>query len=144
MTIYPSALVAIALDENPSALLEKALQLAARDSIHLAHVEEHPVTGFGDLTGKNHNSNEQHIRQTVFPQLQKIASEHGIPGHHLHIVFGDPAAEIITLARQLDSRLIIAGCHGKHGLGFLRSSVLKDMVQNTHTDILSIYTGKTR
>lgn len=142
MALYTSALVAVALDEDSTALLDKARQLTPAEHIHLAHIEEHPVTGYGDMTGKNHSVNELHIRQSLFPQLRELATPYAIPGNNVHIEFGDPAPEILALAQKLGSAVIIAGSHGKHGLGLLRSSVLKDLIQGANRDILSVYTGK--
>lgn len=142
MALYASTLVALALDENSTPLLDKASQLATPQHIHLAHIEEHPVTGYGDLTGRNHSINELHIRQRLFPDMQALAAPYGIPGTNLHIEFGDPAPEILALAQKLGARVIVTGSQGKHGLGLFRSSVLRELVQEARCDLLSVYTGQ--
>lgn len=138
MTLYAATLVALALDENTTPVLEKASELSPAQHIHLVHIEDRPVTGYGSVAGRHHLDGEGQLRQQLFPQLQALAQPYGIPGTNLHIEFGDPAPEILLLAKRLNAAVIVTGSQGKHGL--FRSSVLSELVKVAHCDLLSVYT----
>lgn len=141
MAGYKHVLIAIDLNEDAEQLLTKARVVASTAQIHLVHVEEHPVTGYGDATGHNHRTNEIQIRQTVYPKLTALADTSNIAHENLHIAFGDPAHEIHQLADTLKADLIITGSHGKHGLKRLFSSTSSSIHDGAKRDVLSVYTG---
>ena len=143
MASYTRILVAVALGDDHQArqLLEKALSLTSARNIHVVHVEEHPVTGLGDLTGRNHAMNEAQIRQRVFPALRELSDAYGLNSEHLHIVFGDPAPEIHALAQKLPSDLVVIGSHGSRGLKRLFGTTADDIVHSARMDTLMVYTG---
>ncbi|WP_049722253.1 universal stress protein [Gilvimarinus polysaccharolyticus] len=141
MTGYKHILIAVDLEVGGTQLLTKAQALTDTAQIHLIHVEDHPVTGYGDATGHNHSVNEVQIRQTIYPKLAALADSHNIPHQNLHITFGDPAHEVHQLAKLLDIDLIITGSHGKHGLKHLLSSTSSSIHSGAKCDVLSIYTG---
>jgi universal stress protein A len=141
---YNIILVAVDLGEEsarPEAvqIVASARQLVPRgDMLHLVHVAEHPVTGFGDLTGKNHRVSEIQIRQQLFPQLQTLASAFDVPTSNLHILFGDPADEIHGMAAKLGGDLIVSGSHGKQGLRLLLGSTATRILHGAQCDVLTV------
>ncbi|BFM21382.1 universal stress protein [Gilvimarinus japonicus] len=141
MAGYQHILIAVDLEEGATQLLSKAQTIANAAQLHLVHVEEHPVTGYGDVTGHNHSVNEMQIRQTVYPQLSALADSYGIPHANLHITFGDPAYEVHQLANTLNADLIVTGSHGKHGLKRFLGSTSSSIHDGAKRDVLSIYTG---
>lgn len=141
MAAYRSVLVAAELSSETRRLLTRAVEVAPRAEIHLVHVEEHPVTGYGDSTGHNHSVNEMQIRQSVYPKLKSLAEPFELPTDHLHILFGDPGPEVHQLADNLGTDLIITGSHGKHGWRLLLGSTSSDIQHGAKMDVLSVYTG---
>ncbi|WP_041523747.1 universal stress protein [Gilvimarinus agarilyticus] len=141
MSHYKRILVAIGLGHEAEQLLNRAKSIAAPEHIYIAHIEEHPVTGYGDATGSNHSVNEMNIRQSVYPTLCELADRHRLPRDHIHIAFGDPGAEVHTIASRIEADLIVTGSHGKHGLKRFLSSTSSSIHDGATRDVLSIYTG---
>lgn len=135
MSLYQSVLVAVDLSDEATQVVERAMALGAQD-LHLVYVAEHPITGFGEQTGKNHRVNEIHIRQEAFPHLQALADE--LPVDHLHIEFGDPADRVHKLAEQLGCDLIVSGSHGKSGIKLLLGSTASSIVHGARCDVLTV------
>lgn len=142
MAGYHTVLLAVDLSDQTPTLLEKVADIAPNAAVHLVHVEEHPVTGYGDATGHNHSVNEMQIRQSVYPKLAKLAQPYGLGPDRLHIAFGDPGPEVHALAEKLGCDLIITGSHGKQGLRRLLGSTASTIQQGATTDVLSVYTGR--
>lgn len=147
MSNYNIIIVAVDLSQDsaqPEAtqIVASARQLARKgDMLHLVHVAEHPVTGFGDLTGKNHRVSEIQIRQQLFPSLQTLATAFDVPTSNLHILFGDPADEIHALTAKLGGDLIVSGSHGKQGLRLLLGSTATSILHGAQCDVLTVRIG---
>lgn len=141
MQSYQRILIALSLEEPEDALqlARKARNISPSAELHLAHIEEHPITGFGELTGKNHQVNEVQIRQQVFPQLKRIGESLKIPVTQLHIAFGDPAPTILSLTKTLGCDLLVIGHHKSSGLATLFRTTAGDIVNEARVDTLAIY-----
>ncbi len=135
MPLYQSVLVAVDLSEEAHQVVARARQLDS-GQLHLVYVAEHPITGFGEQTGRNHRVSEIHIRQEIFPRLQALAND--LPTDHLHIEFGDPADQVHELARRLGCDLVITGSHGKSGLKLLLGSTASSIVHGATCDVLTV------
>ncbi|MDO3386990.1 universal stress protein [Gilvimarinus sp. SDUM040013] len=140
MAGHQKILVALSLgkDDHGALLLKKALELVPAQNIHIVHIEEHPVTGLGDMTGRNHAANEAHIRQQIFPDLSALASHNQIPLDNLHIAFGDPAIEIHATVQKLGCDLLIIGHHNESRFTSLFHTTARDIVNEAATDTLVI------
>lgn len=140
MTHYRFVLAALDLSEDCPSVLDRAKRLCDGDwnRLHLVHVAEHPVTALGPSTGKNHRQGDQQVRQEVFPKLQKLAEGTPLPPDHLHIVFGDPAAEINYLADKLEADVLVIGSHSETGLKRLLGSNTSRIIHNAHCDVLTV------
>ncbi len=140
MSLYRKILVAINLDQECEQILKRALRLAAGspDNIVIVHACEHPITGYGELTGRNHMVTETQIKQSVFPQLESITQRFGIPRDNVRIEFGQPAEVVNEVATAIGAELIITGSHGKHGLNRLLSSISSSIASSAHCDVLMV------
>lgn len=142
MSNYRHILVALDLTPDSAKVLAHAKRLCDNEwrGLHLVHVAEHPVTALGSSTGKNHRHGELQVRQEVFPKLQAMAE--GVPPDHLHIVFGDPAAEVNYLADKLGTEVIVIGSHSESGLKRLLGSNTSSIIHNAHCDVLTVRIDK--
>lgn len=138
MSKYNKILCAIDFSDDHKRLIEAALGLTAADNIHLAHACEHPITGYGELTGRNHQVTEHQIRQTTYPQLQKLAENFELGTESIHIEFGRPADVINKLSDALSINLVIIGSHGHSGLRALLGSTANSIIHSANCDILTI------
>ena len=79
-------------------------------------------------------------------QAREFAAETAVPLHDKGIAYdvrgevGDPAAEILDLAQQLDASFIVMGFEGLHGLGKLRAlgSVSRTVMEQTQRPVLIV------
>ena len=140
MPEYNRIVAAIDLSDESHLILQRALRLVGghRQRLHLVHVCEHPITGYGELTGKNHMVTEVQIRQGVYPRLEAIGREFDLPQQNLHIAFGRAADVIHTLAQTLESDLIVIGSHGKKGLELLLGSTANSVIHAAKCDVLTV------
>lgn len=141
MPNYKAILIAIDLDKESTVIVDRGLTLSNNQpgNLHLAHVCEHPISGYGEQMGKNHCCTEVQIRQKVFPQLKALCDQFSIPNDNLHITFGRPAESIHELVEKIDADLIISGNHGKHGLQLLLGSTANSIIHGAKCDVLTVH-----
>ncbi|MAZ86341.1 MAG: universal stress protein UspA [Cellvibrionaceae bacterium] len=138
MNRYNSILCAVDLTDNTYTVLRAALELTDIENIRLLHVCEHPITGYGEATGGNHQVTESQIRQKVFPELKDLLTETGIDSGQLQIRFGGLADQIASYAIEVGSDLIMVGSHEKHGLRALLGSTSGQVVKTSPCDVLAV------
>lgn len=140
MSRYHCILCAVDLNPENIQVLDGALRAAGGvvDHVHLIHVCEHPITGYGEAISSNHLVSEIRIKEGVYPRLESLAQHGGIPASHIHIEFGRPATVIHECAKNLNADLIVTGSHGKNGLQLLLGSTANAVVHGAHCDVLNI------
>ena len=140
MPSYKSILIAVDLSDASEQVIKQTLELGPKlnNKIHLIHTSEHPITGYGELTGKNHCATETQIRQEIYPALKKLSEKYSIPYKNLHIKFGCPADAIHEFAKQIGADLIVSGSHGKHGLQLLMGSTANSIIHGAKCDVLTV------
>lgn len=139
MTGYGIILVAMDLTEDGKTVLRQARRLCGpKDSsqLHLIHVAEHPVTGYGNVTRKNHRVGELHLRQEIFPRLKALADD--LDADRLHIAFGDAAEEVNRLADSLGANVIVTGSHGERGIRRLLGTTANSIAHHASCDVLTV------
>ena len=144
MSTYECILCAVDLTAEADLVIRHGLRLAQQDQrrLHLVHACEHPITGYGELTGDNHMVTEAGIRQAVYPHLETLGQRHGIPGDQWHIEFGRPADVINQLAHQLSADLIAIGSHGRAGIRRLLGSTANSVLHGANCDVLTVRVGQ--
>ena len=140
MPTYDCIICAVDLTDEANAVIGRSLQLSQRDChrVHLVHACEHPITGYGELTGSNHMVTESQIRQSVYPRIEALGTGHDIPEDHWHIEFGRPADVIHRLAEHLGADLIVIGSHGRSGIRLLLGSTANSVVHGASCDVLTV------
>jgi universal stress protein A len=138
MSGYRTILVALDLTEDSETVLRHARRLCGPDcsGLHLVHVAEHPVTGYGNMTGKNHRVSELQVRQQIFPRLKALGEN--LTTDQLHITFGDAADEINLLAKKLGAEVIVTGSHGERGIRRLLGSTASSIAHHASCDVLTV------
>ncbi len=137
---YQRILCAIDLDDNSKKLLGTALAMVDGEAsrLHVLHVCEHPITGYGELTGKNLQITETQIRQKAYPILCEHLKEAGIAPDHGRIEFGKPSEIIHKQAAKLNCDLIVVGSHGRSGLQLLLGSTSNSVLHGASCDVLTV------
>jgi len=138
MQAYKTILCAIDFSDDNYCLIEAALDLTSAEHVHLAHACEHPITGYGELTGRNHQTTEHQIRQAAYPQLVKLAERYGITAKQTHIEFGRPAEVIEVVAGAVGANLLVVGSHGHSGLRALLGSTANSIIHSASSNVLTV------
>lgn len=143
MSHYQTILCAVDLSDESAIIIKKAMRLAGDDPerVQVIHACEHPITGYGEITGKNHVITEAQIRQQAYPLLCQILETVGLDVGQGHIVFGRPADAVHELAKTLGADLIVTGSHGKAGIQLLLGSTANSILHGAECDVLTIRVG---
>lgn len=138
--MYSTILCAIDLSDESHQVVDQAIKQAngKTECVHVVHACEHPITGYGESTGRNHQVTECQIRQDVFPNLKTIADKHQIVQDNIHIPFGKPADAIHALCSELKGDLIVVGSHGHSGLRVLLGSTANSIIHGASCDVLTV------
>jgi nucleotide-binding universal stress UspA family protein len=111
-------------------------------TIVLAHIIHVPA---GDLLGRDaYTLNFKEAEKQVLERLEEVQATHlaGYPRYDLVAVLGDPAEEIIGLARSRQADLIISATHGRSGLSHLvMGSVAEKIIRHAPCPVFVVRAG---
>ncbi|TQV73428.1 universal stress protein [Exilibacterium tricleocarpae] len=140
MPTYHCLVCAVDLTADANRVVRHSLQLVQqnRQKLHLIHACEHPITGYGELTGNSHLITESQIRRSIYPYMETLSKHHDIPVKNLHIEFGRPAAVIHALAATLAADLIVIGSHGRSGIRAWLGSTANSVLHGANCDVLTV------
>jgi nucleotide-binding universal stress UspA family protein len=122
--------------EPATEALTTARDLVARpDFLWVLHVVPPvSITSPGFLTGQ---VEPEALREHADTELAKALSVAGIGEARRRITIGDPASEIIDVAREIEANLIVIPSHGKTGLRrWMIGSVAEKVVRRTPCPVL--------
>jgi nucleotide-binding universal stress UspA family protein len=127
-------------DFSPQA--EFAFQLAralARDygaKLILQHVEVLPAAVYGEFGAFNLDPGDVHA--SLKEKLRRLEPV-DVPAVQSFLVRGDPATEIVALARNYPCDVIVMGTHGRTGLGrLLMGSVAENVVRTAPCPVVTV------
>lgn len=104
--------------------------------LHLVFVMERPVAyGAGDGVFVFTDEDREAIKQKL---LSVKPSEDDVEFEH-HVLDGEPAHEIVALAKKVEADLIVMGTHGRTGLfRLLMGSVAEQVVRKAECPVLAL------
>lgn len=145
MSVYKIVLCGIDLNdeqlvEHVERIVGAALPLVDHDParIHLAHVCDPPVTGYGESTGHHHQMTEAQIRQQNYPLLRQILERHLLQPCQGHIIFGSTTEAVHQLAEELGCDLLVIGNRGRSILSRLLGSTTDHILKGAPCDVLTV------
>ena len=84
-----------------------------------------------------HQVSPETLREQADTALAKALSEAGFGEVRRRIAMGDPASEIIDVAREIDAKLIVIPSHGRTGLSrWMIGSVAEKVVRHAPCPVL--------
>jgi len=114
---------------------------SASGTLILAHIIHVPA---GDLYGSDHMMNFEEATRVVEERLAAVARTRleGYPKCQLRVSIGEPAEEIIKMAKDSRSDLIITSTHGRSGLAHLvMGSVAEKIIRHAPCPVFVVRTG---
>ena len=146
MSGYQRILVAVDFSEEGRHVVEKALQLARQDSarVSFVHVVEYTSSMYaGDIPLPEDLDLDRKLADQAKEKLQGLSAQHSVPDAELRVEIGAPAREIVRVAEETGSDLIVIGSHGRHGLQLLLGSTANGVLHQAKCDVLAVRVGKT-
>lgn len=141
MADYQRILLAADFHEESRVVLERASRMAAlcQARLSLLHVVETvPVETGDDLMMPPSLPAESDLVANAERQLASVAASFNIPHAQQFIRVGQTKREILTVAGEEGSDLIIVGSHGRHGLALLLGSTANAVLHGAPCDVLAV------
>lgn len=138
---YQHVLIAVDLSEECHPVLQRALELAARDGarVSLIHVIEPMAMAFGGDVPMDLSLIQQQQQQQAQQRLSSFAEQYPqLKPDCCHLGYGQPRQEIHQLASEQQCDLIVVGSHGRHGLALLLGSTANDLLHGAPCDVLAV------
>ncbi len=96
-----------------------------------------PDTAYGTMVPLDQDSSYEML-ETAKSRLKQLCDEFGVEASRRWMVWGVPGEEIVRIAEQERSDLIIVGSHGRHGLGLLLGSTANSVLHHAKCDVMAI------
>jgi universal stress protein A len=137
--MYKRVLFATDFDEVGVSAAHKAKKIADENGAELllVHVVE-PIPAYAYPGFAGFAEVEVSIREQAEKELNALANQLGVDEKHRLLEFGSVKNEILRLAEEHKIDLIVAGSHGKHGLGLLLGSTANSILHASHCDMLIV------
>jgi universal stress protein A len=140
MTAYRRILAAIDLTEHSRVVARRACELSSTGpaAVQLLHVVEYlPVARPGDDILPVVQI-DQELVSSARTQIVALARELHIPPSATHVELGSVRAEILRLAQEQASELIVIGSHERHGLSLLVPHTEDSVLHGAPCDVLAV------
>jgi universal stress protein A len=140
MTAYRRILAAIDLTEHSRAVAQRACELASSGpaAVQLLHVVEFaPVTPPGDDILPVVQI-DQELMERAQKQIVALARELNIATSATRVEVGSARSEILRLAQEQASELIVIGARERHGLSLLVPHTEDSVLHGAPCDVLAV------
>lgn len=136
MSLYHHVLLAVDFSDICQPISKKAKAFADSQgaTLTLVHtIEPIPAYGYPGLADL-----ESPVIESAKNQMQQLADELGIPQAQCRVEYGSVKGQVLKVAEELKTDLIIIGSHGRHGLSRLLGSSASGIVHGASCDVLTI------
>jgi universal stress protein A len=140
MAVYRRVLLVVDLTDDSLAIGRKAAALAAAlgAEVELLHVVEFvPVEPMGE-TLMPAVQIEEELLQRAAQRLAALAAELGLAGAPCRVESGNVKAEIVRVARERHTDLIVLGSRERHGLSILVNFTEDTVLHAAPCDVLAM------
>jgi universal stress protein A len=142
MNDYQNILLAVDLSHDDEQVINKAQRIADQygSRISIIHVLDNipmPDTAYGTEIPLYEGLNDEllNVKKT---RLSQIGEGMGLDSSRIRMVWGLPHQEIIRMAGEESTDLIIVGSHGRHGIALLLGSTASGVLHHSPCDVLAI------
>lgn len=144
MIPYRRILLVVDLTEDSRTIGQRALALAAAygAQVEMLHVVEFvPVEPVGEALLPSVQM-EQELLERARARLAALAGELGIAPAACHVEAGNVKSEIVRVAREHGSDLIVLGSRERHGLSILVNFTEDTVLHAAPCDVLAVRVGR--
>jgi universal stress protein A len=145
MTDYRRVLLVVDLTEDSAFIGRKAQAVATGlgAQIDLLHVVEYvPVEPMGE-TLMPPVQIEDELLDRAKQRLTALGAQLGLPAAACRVEAGNVKSEIVRIARELHSDLIVLGSRERHGLSILVNFTEDTVLHAAPCDVLAVRVGRT-
>lgn len=137
--MYKRVLLATDFDDIGVHAARKAQKIAKESGaqLYLVHVVE-PIPAYAYPGFAGFAEIEISIREQAEKELMSLASKLDVDKKHCFLEFGSIKNEVLRVAEEQKTDLIVTGSHGKHGLALLLGSTADAILHSAHCDILIV------
>ncbi len=140
MSHYQQILLATDFSKSAVHVVEKAIEVAreCQANVTLLHVVEYYQHEFNVDVYLPDLDIEQELIEQAREKLNATAEKMGVVAVRQLVEVGSPKSEIVRVAGEQGSDLIILGSHGRHGLGLLMGSTANGVLHHAPCDVLAV------
>lgn len=141
MVAYKRILLAADFHDDSRAVLERAVAMsrASGAALTLLHVVESvPVETGNELMVPPSVPVESDLIASAEQRVQAVGEELGIPPERRYVRVGHTKREILAVAEEEGSDLIVVGSHGRHGLALILGSTANAVLHGAPCDVLAV------
>lgn len=136
--MYRNVLVATDLSPDTGAVLERARTLAGGAKVAIVHVVEPLALAYGAEMPVDLAALQEEISRQARLKLGEVAERLGIAPADRLLVTGTIPREILRIAQERQSDLIIIGSHSRRGLASLLGSTANAVLHHAPCDVLAV------
>ncbi len=145
MATYTRILVAVDFAPEGSKVLGQAVELAKLNqaTLSLEHVVEHITSVYSsEVSFPETPDIEKRLTEKATTNMEQIKEDCHIPEAESYIRSGTAKHEIVDLAKETNTDLIVIGSHGRHGLQLLLGSTANGILHLATCDVLAVRIGQ--
>ena len=141
MAVYSRILLAVDFTPVTDAVTQQAIELcqAFKARLSLVHVVEFMQMDLSnDLILPQDLEIDQELMKHAKQRLEELAESIGIDKSECFVSQGSNRREILRLAKELDTNLIVIGSHGREGIQRLLGSTANAVLHGAPCDVLAV------
>ena len=141
MAVYSHILLAVDLSPVTDTVTRQAIELcqAFKARLSLVHVVEFTQMDLSnDLVLPQELEIDQELMKRSKQRLEELAENLGIEKSECFVSQGSTRREILRLAKELNTNLIVIGSHGREGIQRLLGSTANAVLHGAPCDVLAV------
>lgn len=142
MNIYKRILLVIDLGEHSDEVAARAAYLAKALKAHvdLLHVLEHVLGDYSaDVVPPESMDKLDIVKDRARDQMTGLVEQFELTDFDLLIETGTTRDQILRVAEERHSDVIVVGAHERHGLAVIRGSVAERVVDGARCDVIAVH-----
>lgn len=141
MSVYSHILLAVDFSINTDAVVERALAISklCAAKVSMVHVVEFVQMDLSsELVVPQELELDQELLTLADKRLQELGEQYGIPESERFVSQGSTKREILRVAQEQNTDLIVIGSHGREGIQLLLGSTANAVLHGAPCDVLAV------